>query len=183
MQRPYSREISTNLFSGNYSTLFLIKKKRLTDTQSVTVVTLSNWQKQPPEVFYKRSCSQKFCNIYRKTPVFEAIFHKYVDLQDLNFIRKRLQHRCFLLAKYFVKYLFWRTSAYSCFWTGFAKLLFKTFIMDNCFQNHPDLVILQTYQLHFQIRALNTIPCIFRPKDLIPTLCTVRRFCMFIIND
>ena len=34
-------------------------------------------QKQPPEVFCKKSCSLKFRNIYRKTPVLdESLFNK-----------------------------------------------------------------------------------------------------------
>ena len=40
-----------------------------------------NIQKQPLEVFYKRSCFQKFCNIYRKTPVVESLFSKVVPKQ------------------------------------------------------------------------------------------------------
>ena len=28
-----------------------------------------NLQKQPPEVLFKKNCSQKFCNIHRKTPM------------------------------------------------------------------------------------------------------------------
>ena len=31
-------------------------------------------QKQPPEVFYKKTCSQKFHKIHRKTPVPESVF-------------------------------------------------------------------------------------------------------------
>ena len=57
------------------------------------------WQychKQPPEVFYKKSCSQKFHNIHVKTPVWGFLFNKVVGLQVCNFFKKRLQHRCFL---------------------------------------------------------------------------------------
>ena len=41
-------------------------------------------QKQPPEVFCKKKCSQKFCKIHRKTPVPKTTFFK-----------KSLQHWCF----------------------------------------------------------------------------------------
>ena len=41
-------------------------------------------QKQPPEVFCKKRCSQKFCIIHRKTPS-----------QFCNFNKKRPWHRCF----------------------------------------------------------------------------------------
>ena len=33
-------------------------------------------QKQPPEVFYKKSCSEKCRNILRKTPALESLFNK-----------------------------------------------------------------------------------------------------------
>ena len=31
-------------------------------------------QNQPPEVFYNESCSEKFRQIYRKTPLSESLF-------------------------------------------------------------------------------------------------------------
>ena len=39
-------------------------------------------QKQPQEVFYAKSCSEKFCNIYRKTPVLASPFNKVAGLQQ-----------------------------------------------------------------------------------------------------
>ena len=57
-------------------------------------------QKQPPEVFYKNSSPEKFRNISRKTPVSESLFnkvagHKVAGLKVCNFLKKRLQQRCF----------------------------------------------------------------------------------------
>ena len=52
-------------------------------------------QKQPSEVLYKESFSQKFRNIHRNTPVSESLFDIVVDLEACNFIKKRLQDRCF----------------------------------------------------------------------------------------
>ena len=51
--------------------------------------------KQPPEVFYKKSCFQNFPNIHRKTPVLESLFNKVAGLKACNFISNRLQHMCF----------------------------------------------------------------------------------------
>ena len=51
-------------------------------------------QKQPPEVFFKKSCSLKLRNIYRKTPVLGSLFNR--GLQACNYIKRRLQHWCFL---------------------------------------------------------------------------------------
>ena len=53
-------------------------------------------------MFHKNSCSQKFCNVHRETPVLES-FDKVAGLQTCNFIKTRLQHKCFLvkIAKFF----------------------------------------------------------------------------------
>ena len=47
-------------------------------------------EKQPPEVFYEKRCSQKFRKFHKKTPVLESLFN-----EACNFIKKRLQQRCF----------------------------------------------------------------------------------------
>ena len=39
---------------------------------AVILIILFETQKQPLVVFYKKSCSLKFCSIHRKTPVLEA---------------------------------------------------------------------------------------------------------------
>ena len=52
-------------------------------------------QKQPPEVFCKKSLLKKSCKIIRKKPMLESPFNKVVGLEVCNFIKKRLQHRCF----------------------------------------------------------------------------------------
>ena len=77
-------------------------------------------QKQSPEVFCKKSCSQKVCKFHRKTPVLESLFNKVAVLQACNFIKKRLlQHWCFpvkfakFLNIYFEEHL--RRTASICF--------------------------------------------------------------------
>ena len=40
------------------------------------VMKVTKSQKQPPEVFCKKSCSQKFRNIHGKTAVLESLFIK-----------------------------------------------------------------------------------------------------------
>ena len=86
MCKEHSLRRSTNLFSRNHPTLFLIKKRMSADVQCWTI-TLSNWQKQSPEVF---------CNIQRETPVLESFLNKVAGLYVCNFIKKKkLQHRCF----------------------------------------------------------------------------------------
>ena len=41
-----------------------------------------------------------FCSIHRETPVFKSLFHKVADLQTCNFIKERIQHKCFSDAKF-----------------------------------------------------------------------------------
>ena len=49
-------------------------------------------QKQLPEVFCKKRCSEEFCNIHRKTPVLESCFKKITGMKACNVIKKRQQH-------------------------------------------------------------------------------------------
>ena len=42
-----------------------------------------------------RSSFLKLCNLHRKTLVLEPFFNKVADLHASNFIKKRLQYRCF----------------------------------------------------------------------------------------
>ena len=59
-------------------------------------------KKQPREMFCKKGVL-KFRKFYRKTPVLESIFNNISGLQSCNFIKKRLQHRCFPIK--FAKFL------------------------------------------------------------------------------
>ena len=52
----------------------------------------NHFQQQLPELLYKNAVL-KFCNILRKTPVLES--PSGLRLWASNFIKKRLQHRCF----------------------------------------------------------------------------------------
>ena len=52
-------------------------RSKFIDSFKSSLLTLSlqnNFQKQPPEVFCKKRCSQKFRKIHRKTPVPETLF-------------------------------------------------------------------------------------------------------------
>ena len=55
-------------------------------------------QKQPPEVFYK-----VVLNTHRKAPILESLSNKVAGLKAFNFIKKRPQHKCFLV--YIAKFL------------------------------------------------------------------------------
>ena len=56
---------------------------------------MSQFKKQPPEVFYRKSCSEEFCNIRRKTSVLESLFDSLAGFKTCNFLKKRLQQKCF----------------------------------------------------------------------------------------
>ena len=46
------------------------------------------------DILQNRS-SKKFRKFHRKTAVLESLFNKVAGLKTCNFIKKRLQHRCF----------------------------------------------------------------------------------------
>ena len=73
-------------------------------------------QEQPPEMFFRKSCSSKFLNIPRKTPVLESLFKKVSSVYGFSFSKKWLQHRCFTVnITSNPEQLFWRISAKGCF--------------------------------------------------------------------
>ena len=51
-------------------------------------------QKQPPEVFYKKSCSENVA-IFSGKHLRWSLFLTKLQAHACNFIKKRLQHRCF----------------------------------------------------------------------------------------
>ena len=50
---------------------------------------------QPPNMFFKKRYSEKFHKFHRKTSVLKYLFDKVAGLNVCNFIKKRLQHKCF----------------------------------------------------------------------------------------
>ena len=52
-------------------------------------------QKQLFADFQQNKCSQKFCNIHRKTLVLESLLKKVAGFEVCKSIKRRLQHRCF----------------------------------------------------------------------------------------
>ena len=74
-------------------------------------------QKQSPEVFPEKWCSQKFCKLHGKTPLLESFFNKVASRQPASFVKKDSNTRAFLLSlRNFYEHLFSRTSANNCFW-------------------------------------------------------------------
>ena len=64
--------------------------------------------------------SEKFRKFGRKTPVVQSVFNKVAGLQAYNFVKKRLQHRCylakfakFLRTLFFTEHLFTVTASVS----------------------------------------------------------------------
>ena len=86
-------------------------------------------QKQPPEVFLNERCSEKLCKFQRKTSTPESLFENVAGSRKAcNFIKKKLQHRCFPLkfAKffentYFEKHL-WTTASRNDSFSNLEKL-------------------------------------------------------------
>ena len=137
----------STIFSRNHPTLLLIKKRRLTSATGGFL-------------------SKNFAIFTRKDQCWSLFW--------MNELLKRDSNTCFPVnIGKFPKNLFWTTFAYACFWRDFRKLLIRAFSLENHFQNHPDLVILEK------------IPVGFKPEpslNLTPTLYFEPRFPMFIIN-
>ena len=77
-------------------------------------------EKQAPEMFCKKRCSQKFRKINRKTPVPEPQTFNKVPGQACTLLKQRLWHRCFpvdfnkLLRTRFAEHI-WATASESLF--------------------------------------------------------------------
>ena len=52
-------------------------------------------QKQPPEVFCKKSVLKKLRKFHRKTPVWKSLFNKFAGLQPCIFIKKETPTQVF----------------------------------------------------------------------------------------
>ena len=66
------------------------------------IVSSEAYQKQPPEVFSKKRCFKKFCEIHRKTPVPESFFNK-LPAPPATLLKKKPWHQC--LPVNFAKFL------------------------------------------------------------------------------
>ena len=51
-------------------------------------------QKQPPKVFFKKRCSQKFRKIHRKIPVSDTFFLITLQARPATLLKERLCQRC-----------------------------------------------------------------------------------------
>ena len=102
-------------------------------------------QKQPPEVFRKERCSQKFHKIRKKTPVQSLCLNKSVSVSGLQLIKKETLAQVFSCEFYEISgNLFYRTPLDECFCTlgnKFAIIPSKTFNLSSYFkqtlQNKP----------------------------------------------
>ena len=58
-------------------------------------IRTSDRQKQPFADVLQNRCFKKFRNIARKIPLLKFLFNQVAGLQTCNFIKKKLQHKCF----------------------------------------------------------------------------------------
>ena len=80
-------------------------------------------QKQPFADVHQKKCALNFRNIHRKTPVLES--------RVCNFIKKRLQHRCFpvINAKFLRKVLFIEHFWWLLIHTSFERWYIRTLFL------------------------------------------------------
>ena len=111
------------------------------------------FQKQSPNVFCKKCVLKNFANFTGKH-MFKSLFKKVTGLQACMFIKKRLQHRCFLWTlQNFQGHLFWSTSAndFFCIFeilttNNIIFILAENFIFN--FRIYKILCILQLHQIY-----------------------------------
>ena len=122
------------------------------------------------EGVYKKVVLKNFA-IFRGKHLCRSLF--------FNFMKKRLQHRCFPAWKFLrtpiLKNSCWRTTA-------FRKWLFETLLLDSRFQNHPDSVALQKYRSPLN-QSFKHNPGHISSLNLTPTLPFEPRLRLFIINN
>ena len=90
--------------------MFLIKKRRSADAQYWTI-TLSNWKKQPPEVFYKNTVLKNFAIFMGK--------HLCEIFQNTCFE----EHLCTAVSEL----TFWSDCLEFCFWIAYQTLSNQSF--------------------------------------------------------
>ena len=90
------------------------------------------FQKQPPELFFEKRCSQKFCKIHRKTPVPES-FCEFWEISKSTFFTEHL----------------WST-AFKYFFKRFC-LVGKCEVILHCLYRDPLTLILWTYPFFISI--------------------------------
>ena len=73
-------------------------------------------RKQPPDVFFKKRCHQKFHKTHKKTLAPESLFHKVAGLRLATLLKNRLWLKCFPVNfTDFLRNLFQRTPLGDCF--------------------------------------------------------------------
>ena len=106
-------------------------------------------QKQSFADVLQNRCSEKFHKFHRKKPVFESLLNKVAGLKACNFIKKRLQYKCFLMkfrkflrTPFSTEHLWWQFLEGVCKGTSLVKILhschFDIFgINYRCFRKMP----------------------------------------------
>ena len=63
--------------------------------KSEEVVMINFCQSSRSQMFFKTDVLKNFANFTEKKTVLESLLNKFPVLKGCNFIKKRLQHRCF----------------------------------------------------------------------------------------
>ena len=126
----------------------------------LTTVTLSNWQKQSPEVFFKKTALENFAIFTEKHLCWSFFFHKVSDFQGCN-VKKEAPAQVLFCCEIFVRLCFEKHLK-----TAALKLTLRSDCLELCFWTVPFTTILTLYYYkntsHFQTGVLGTIRCICR---------------------
>ena len=96
--------------------------------QKAVTITSFPFSMENPEAHRRCSVKTVFSKVLQKTPVLKFLFNKAAGLQAYYFIKKRLQHRYFLVnfakilrAPFFTEYLCWLLLKSILHWRGDAN--------------------------------------------------------------
>ena len=96
-------------------------------------------------MFYKKTVLKNF-SIFTRKHLCLSLFSQSCWPIGLQLHQKETPIQALTSCEIFAKHLFWKTSAYGCFWTDSTKWWFGTLFLDSRFDNLPDSVILQKHQ-------------------------------------
>ena len=125
MKRIFFFSFSWILLNGSFCFAFEKMPSSLLYLACYVIYSCRKTFKQPLKDVLQNRCSQKFCNIHRKTPVLESPFNKFAGLKACIFSKKEALTQVFPvnIAK-FLRTPFYRTPVdYTFTWRWILDIL------------------------------------------------------------
>ena len=128
-------------------------------TSYVACYVICSWRKtfkQPLTDVLQNKCSNKFCNIYRKTPVLHSVFNKVAGLKAYLFIKKEtpiqkiVGSNWTILVSNFSKYILFEITR-PVYTEGLLTVLQLTVLVVNWYQEVLLLWTVPIYRLRYKL--------------------------------